>query len=67
MVVRAQATRQTVFVGVLGKQLSRHDFVCGQLSIADFAGGPPVVARKIQDIVVSDLPNSKARFERAGA
>jgi len=41
-------------MGVLDQQLSRHDFVCGQLSIADFAGGPPAAPRKIQGIVLSD-------------
>lgn len=54
-------------MGVLDKQLYRQDFICGQLSIADLASWPWVVPCKSQGIVLKDLPNPTALFERIGA
>ncbi|HQR91085.1 MAG TPA: glutathione S-transferase C-terminal domain-containing protein, partial [Caulobacter sp.] len=53
--------------GVLDKQLAGQDFICGQLSIADFACWPWVVPYKNQGIILEDFPNLKAWFERVGA
>jgi GST-like protein len=53
--------------GVLDKQLAAQDFICGQLSIADFASWPWVVPYKNQGIALEDFPNLKAWFERVGA
>jgi len=53
--------------GVLDKQLAGQDFICGQLSIADFASWPWVVPYKNQGIILEDFPNLKAWFERVGA
>jgi len=53
--------------GVLGKPLSRQDFICGQLSIADFAGGRWGLPRKSQGVVLEDFQNPKAPFQRVGA
>jgi glutathione S-transferase len=53
--------------GVLEKQLAGQDFICGQLSIADFAAWPWVVPWKNQGIILDEFPNLKAWFERVGA
>jgi GSH-dependent disulfide-bond oxidoreductase len=53
--------------GVLNKQLAGKDFICGQLSIADFACWGWVVPWKNQGINLEEFPHLKAWFERMGA
>jgi GST-like protein len=53
--------------GVLDKQLAGKDFICGQLSIADFACWGWVVPWKNQGIILEEFPHLKAWFERMAA
>ncbi len=53
--------------GGLDTQLAGQDFICGQLSIADFASWPWVVPGKNQGIVLQDFPNLKAWLEKVVA
>ena len=52
--------------GVLNKRLEGRDFICGQLSIADFMSWPWLVPWKNQGIILDEFPNLKAWFERVG-
>jgi glutathione S-transferase len=53
--------------GVLNKQLEGRDFICGQLSIADFMSWPWIVPWKNQGIILDEFPNLRTWFERVGA
>jgi glutathione S-transferase/GST-like protein len=53
--------------GVLDKQLAGKDFICGQLSIADFACWGWVVPWRNQGIILEEFPHVKAWFERMAA
>jgi len=53
--------------GVLNKQLEGRDFICGDLSIADFACWPWIVPYERQGQKLEDFPNLKAWFERMKA
>jgi glutathione S-transferase len=50
--------------GVLDKQLEGKDFVCGDISIADFACWPWVVPWRNQGQNLEDFPNIKAWYQR---
>jgi len=50
--------------GVLDTQLEGKDFVCGEISIADFACWPWVVPWKNQGQKLDDFPNLAAWFQR---
>ena len=53
--------------GVLNKQLEGRDFICGDLSIADFMVWPWIVPWKNQGIILDEFPNLRSWFERVGA
>lgn len=53
--------------GVLNKQLEGKNFICGDLSIADFACWPWIVPYERQGQKLEDFPNLKAWFERMKA
>ena len=53
--------------GVLDTRLKGRDFICGQLSIADFACWPWVVPHRNQGIQMAEFPHLKAWFERLRA
>lgn len=53
--------------GVLDKRLEGRDFVCGQLSIADFMIWPWIVPWKNQGVILEQFPNLRTWFERVGA
>jgi glutathione S-transferase/GST-like protein len=53
--------------GVLDRQLRGRDFICGEISIADFACWPWVVPHKAQGIIIAEFPDLHAWFERMRA
>jgi GST-like protein len=53
--------------GVLDKQLSAHNFVAGDYSIADMACFPWISSWEKQAVVLADFPHVKKWFERMGA
>jgi glutathione S-transferase len=50
--------------GVLEKQLEGKDFICGDISIADFASWPWVVPWRNQGQNLEEFPNLKAWYQR---
>jgi glutathione S-transferase len=50
--------------GVLEKQLEGSDFICGDISIADFASWPWVVPWRNQGQNLEEFPNLKAWYQR---
>ena len=50
--------------GVLERQLEGKDFICGDLSIADFASWPWVVPWRNQGQNLDEFPNIKAWYQR---
>ena len=50
--------------GVLEKQLEGQDFICGDISIADFASWPWVVPWRNQGQNLDEFPNLKAWYQR---
>jgi GST-like protein len=53
--------------GVLDRRLEGRDFICGELSIADFACWPWVVPHRNQGIIIDQFPNVKAWSHRMRA
>jgi GST-like protein len=53
--------------GVLDTRLEGRDFICGALSIADFACWPWVVPHRNQGVQMAEFPHLKAWFERMRA
>jgi glutathione S-transferase len=50
--------------GVLEKQLEGKDFICGDISLADFASWPWVVPWRNQGQNLEEFPNLKAWYQR---
>jgi GST-like protein len=63
----ATPTRPTACTACSTSSWTGRDFICGQLSIADFACWPWIVPWKNQGIILEEFPNLKAWFERVGA
>lgn len=49
--------------GVLDKQLGRHPYICGEVSIADFACWPWVLTYKAQKIDLGGFPNVRRWYD----